>query len=134
FGRAAEAGRRVAGRTGQGVPAVSPAALELYTACEVIDLHVETFVWTRILGYDLTRAHGPGPTGARWLGQADLPRLTAAGLSGVVLSIATNPARRSGTRTATLLANLARLRAAVARFQAAAPGRLTVYLAVQGAN
>jgi len=77
-----------------------------------VDLHVETYVWSRIFGYDLTRAHGPGPTGARWLGQADLPRLAAAGLSAVVLSIATNPARRSGTRTATLLANLARLRAA----------------------
>src|SRR5579884_2879065 len=80
----------------------SAAGLELYRACEVVDLHVETFVWARILGYDLTRLHGPGPTGARWFGQADLPRLRAAGLSGVVLSIATNPARRPGTRTATL--------------------------------
>ncbi|HTC81977.1 MAG TPA: hypothetical protein VK848_10640, partial [Acidimicrobiia bacterium] len=79
-------------------PAHSSAALELYRSCEVVDLHVETFVWTRILRYDLTRAHGPGPTGARRLGQADLPRLAAAGLSAVVLSIATNPARRPGTR------------------------------------
>ena len=154
FGRAGEAGRRVAGRTGQGVPAVFPAALELYTACEVIDLHVETFVWTRILGYDLTRAHGPGPTGARWLGQADLPRLAAAGLSGVVLSIATNPLRPAGARTATLHANLAQLRAAVTSKPSASrltsastpvidiagyrtareAGQLAVFLAVQGGN
>jgi membrane dipeptidase len=66
-----------------------------------------------MFGYDLAAPHGPGPLRARYLGQADLPRLAAAGLSGVVLSIATNPFRRTGTRTATLLANIARLRAAV---------------------
>jgi membrane dipeptidase len=94
---------------------------------------VETFVWTRLLGYDLTRAHGPGLTGARWLGQADLPRLAAAGLSGAVLSIATNPARRPGTRTATLLGNLERLGAIVSRFEAGRPGP-KLYCAVQGGN
>src|SRR4051812_13606453 len=90
------------------VPATA-AALEIYQASEVVDLHVETFVWTRILRYDLARPHGRGPLQARYLGQADLPRLRAAGLSAVVLSIATNPTRRRGTRPATLLANLRRL-------------------------
>ncbi|HZQ79017.1 MAG TPA: membrane dipeptidase [Acidimicrobiia bacterium] len=119
---AAQPGR--SGLTGGGpAPAVSPEALALCRSCEVVDLHVETFVWTRILGYDLGRAHGPGPTGARWLGQADLPRLAAGGLSAAVLSIATNPARRPGTRTATLLRNLARLRAAVERDPAAGARR-----------
>jgi membrane dipeptidase len=100
--------------------AVSSAARELYRSCEVVDLHVETFVWTRIFGYDLAAPHGPGPLRARYLGQADLPRLRAAGLSGVVLSIATNPARRTGTRTATMLANLTRLQTAVTAGPAAA--------------
>jgi membrane dipeptidase len=111
----------------------------------VVDLHVETFVWTRILGYDLAAAHGPGPTAARYLGQADLPRLAAAGLSGVVLSIATNPARRPGTRTAALLANVDRLRAmasssatvvgdAAGYGLARDAGELGVFLAVQGGN
>jgi membrane dipeptidase len=147
FGEAGDPRHKVAGREGQGRLAASPAALELYTSCEVIDLHVETFVWTRIFGYDLARVHGPGPTGARWLGQADLPRLTAAGLSAVVLSIATNPARRSGTRTAALLRNLDRLRTLATSSstsalasgvdsyrQARADGRLAVFLAVQGGN
>ena len=108
------------GRTGRddggrgGGLAVSSAALELYRACEVVDLHVETFVWTRLLGYDLTKPHGSGPLRARYLGQADLPRLQVGGIAAVVLSIATNLVRPSGTRTATLLANLARLRAAAA--------------------
>jgi membrane dipeptidase len=66
-------------------------------------------VWTRVFGYDLTSAHGPGLLRARYFGQADLPRLRAAGLSTVVLSIATNPARPSGSRTATLIANLSRV-------------------------
>ena len=73
----------------------------------MIDLHVETFVWTRIFGYDLAAAHGPGPTRARYLGQADLPRLAAAGLSGVFLSIATNPLRRAGTRESFVVVGLA---------------------------
>ena len=111
---------------------VSPAALELYRSCAVVDLHVETFVWARILGYDLGRAHGPGPTGARWFGQADLPRLAAGGLSAVVLSIATNPLRRRGTGT--LLANISRLGALVERWRATSGSAMAVHLAVQGAN
>ena len=114
---------------GRGELAVSRPALDLYRSCRVVDLHVETFVWSRILGYDLGVEHGPGLLRARWFGQADLPRLRAAGLSAVVLSIATNPARRRGTRTATLLANLRRLQPV-----AGAADGLTVHLAVQGAN
>ena len=105
-------------------------------------------MWTRTLRYDLTSAHGPGPLRARYFGQADLPRLRAAGLSAVVLSIATNPARPSGTRTATLLANLNRLQyitdAASAATTSISPTststsaagkrHLVVHLAVQGGN
>jgi membrane dipeptidase len=92
-------------------------------------------VWTRILRYDLTAHHGPGPLRARYLGQADLPRLQEAGLSAVVLSIATNPARRRGTRTATLLANLTRLqRITSASTSTSASGEFNIHLAVQGGN
>ena len=110
----------------------SAAAIDLYGACEVVDLHVETFVWTRIFRYDLTAPHGPGPLRARYLGQADLPRLRKAGLSAVVLSIATNPTRRRGTRTATLLANLKRLQSMTQG--ARTPSGITAHLAVQGGN
>lgn len=92
-------------------------------------------MWSRIFGYDLAAAHGAGPLRARYLGQADLPRLRAAGLSAVVLSIATNPARRHGTRTATLLANLERLRRMTSTSTAGSPSSdLAVHLAVQGGN
>ena len=92
-------------------------------------------MWTRLFGYDMARHHGPGPLRARYLGQADLPRLRAAGLSTVVLSIATNPARRHGTRTAALLTNLARMEritsTSTSPLVSASPA---VYLAVQGGN
>jgi membrane dipeptidase len=56
-------------------------------------------------------------------------------LSAVVLSIATNPARRRGTRTATLLANLNRLqRITSTSSSTSASDGLTVHLAVQGGN
>ena len=116
-------------------PRISNAAADLYRSCEVVDLHVETFVWTRIFGYNLATTHGVGPLRARYFGQADLPRLQAAGLSAVVLSVATNPARRHGTRTATLLANLQRLeRITSTSGSTSLTGDLAVYLAVQGGN
>jgi len=117
---------------------ISDAAADLYRSCEVVDLHVETFVWTRIFGYDLMRWHGAGPLRAWYFGQADLPRLRAAGLSAVVLSIATNPARRPGRRTSTLLKNLARLQRIASQpsssTSTSASQGLTVHLAVQGGN
>ena len=113
-----------------------------------MDAHVESFIWTRVLGYDLSSAHGPGLLGGRFWSQADLPRMAEAGLSGVVLSIATNPFRRRPRRTPTLAANLDRLRAFVDRHpddlavvsdldgyrRARAAGRLACFLAVQGGN
>ncbi len=52
----------------------------------------------------------------------------------MVLSIATNPLRRPGSRTATLLANLDRLQAAADRHRASNPRGMAVHLAVQGGN
>jgi membrane dipeptidase len=126
---------------------VSPEAHELYAACQVVDLHVESFVWTRVFGYDLTRPHGRGVLGARLWSQADLPRMVQAGMSGAVLSIATNPFRRSERRPLTLAANVERLRRAVAGLAEAAvvadhagyrrargEGKLACFIAIQGGN
>jgi len=74
--------------------------------------------------------------------------MVEAGLTGVVLSVSTNPFRRRGHRTPTLLANLDRLRRAVEAhpdhvavvtdhagyLQARADGKLACFLAVQGGN
>jgi membrane dipeptidase len=88
---------------------ISRAALELWRAAAPIDLHIDTFIWQRLFGYDLRRRHGTGPFAARLLGHADLPRCLAAGLGGAVWIITTNPLRsRAGKRQA-LFANLQRL-------------------------
>ena len=68
-------------------------AVELYLASEVIDQHVDTFIWHRVFGYDLTRRHGAGPFGARLLGQADFPRVREAAIGGAVWVVTTNPLR-----------------------------------------
>lgn len=120
----------------------------MFAACDVVDLHVESFVWTRVLGYDLGTWHGRTPLpGHRLLGQADLPRMLAVGLSGAVMSIATNPFRTAAGRRAVFFANLARLRRLLGRdprvevvadaagyARARAAGRLATFLGVQGAN
>ena len=126
---------------------VSCEAVELCGASDVVDAHVESFVWSRVFGYDLAKEHGAGALGGCFYSQADLPRMAAAGLTGVVLSVATNPFRRRERRTPTLLANLAHLRAAVdahpgstvvsdvaGYLRARARGKLACFLAVQGAN
>jgi len=125
---------------------VSREAVELYRASEVFDLHVDTFIWTRVFGYDLLRRHGRGLLGARFYGQADLPRLRAAGVGGAIWSITTNPLRRR--RAEVFRKNLDRLVAIFARapeevalcrdaadYRAArAAGRHAAFIGVQGGN
>ena len=129
-------------------PTVSQEALDLYRACDVIDLHVDTFIWTRIFRYDLLRRHGRGLLGARFYGQADLPRLREAGVGGAIWSITTNPLRRASRRTAVFRGNLERLVAIFARapaevalcrsaadYRAArAAGRHAAFVGIQGGN
>src|SRR5262245_36699119 len=68
-------------------------AADLYLASEVIDLHVDSFIWTRVFGYDLARRHGRGLFGARFYSQVDFPRVREARIGGALWSITTNPYR-----------------------------------------
>ncbi|MGH9277403.1 MAG: dipeptidase [Acidimicrobiales bacterium] len=112
---------------------------------DVIDIHSESFVWTRVFGYDVRRAHGRGVLGARLYSQADLPRMRDGGLTGAVVSISTNPFRRRANRLAVLGTNVERLVAALASavavvrdeagYRAArAVGRFACFVALQGGN
>lgn len=92
---------------------VSREAIELYQAADVIDLHVDSFIWSRVFGYDLLRRHGRGPFGARFFSQVDVPRLREAGVGGALWSITTNPLRSARGRARTFEQNLASLRAAI---------------------
>src|SRR5262249_56202960 len=68
-------------------------AVHLTHRCELIDLHVDTFIPLRLWGYDPLARHRGGPFGRFFFGQLDLPRLLAGGLTGAMWSITTNPAR-----------------------------------------
>jgi membrane dipeptidase len=116
-------------------------------ADDLLDAHIESFVWTRVLGYDLLRSHGRGVLGGRLYSQVDVPRMRAAGMTGGVFSVATNPFRSRAGRRTTLLANLVRLRSALEADpgvavvadaagyrRARAEGRMGCFLAVQGGN
>ncbi len=127
---------------------VSLEAAQLLAASDCIDLHIESFIWTRLCGYDLRRRHGRGLLGARLYSQVDFPRMAEGGMTGGVFSIATNPFRRRKRRTATCLRNIAALRAIIAScpdtlqlvtdragyHRARAAGKIACWLALQGAN
>lgn len=103
--RASESGSAAWARA-LGIP---EAAVALYLASEVIDLHIDTFIWRRLFGYDLARRHGRGLLNGCFYSHCDLPRVREAKVGGAVWIITTNPLRtRRGRRTA-LLQNIARL-------------------------
>jgi membrane dipeptidase len=125
---------------------VSREAVELYLKSDIVDLHIDSFIWTRIFGYDLTRRHGHGLFGARFYSQVDLPRLREARVTGAIWVITTNPLRRG--RGALFLRNLERLRTILAgvpdevtlvrtaaEYRAArAADRHAAFIGVQGGN
>lgn len=126
---------------------VSRAAAELLLASEVIDLHLESFIPTRLYGYDLGRRHGKGVLRGRYFGHLDFPRALEAGLTGAMWSIATNVFRSARGRRRVLERNLARLGARIdahpgmrvvrtyAEYRAArAAGDHAAWLSVQGGN
>ena len=95
---------------------VSREAIDLYLGSEVVDLHIDTYLWVRILGYDLGRRHDPRLWAARFLGQVDLPRLREANVGAGVWVVTTNPFRRAGSRPARLRSNLEQLGNALGRY------------------
>jgi len=126
---------------------VSEAAGALYRSTDVIDLHIDTFIWRRVFGYDLTKEHGTGVFDARLYGQADFPRVRAAGLTGAQWVITTRPFFTQKGRRDTFFRNLATLTGLLegtgqaevvttrAQYSAAKQrGKHAVFIAVQGGN
>lgn len=127
---------------------VSREAVEIYLASDVIDLHVDSFIWTRVFGYDLRRRHGHGLFGARFYSQVDFPRAREAGLTGAIWVITTNPSRRAERRADVFLKNLRHLQSLfdsvpedfavvrnVAEYRRArAAGKHGAFIGIQGGN
>lgn len=88
---------------------ISLEAASLFHECEVIDLHVDSFIWTRVAGYDLTAPHSPGPAPGHFFRQVDIPRLRQVGIDAATWVITTNPWRTATARKTTLARNLERL-------------------------
>lgn len=93
---------------------ISEAATQLFAASDVVDLHVDSFIWTRLLGYDIGKRHRPRLLRGCFLNQVDLPRLRSVGVTGAIWVITTNPLRSGAGRARAFEANLARLRALLA--------------------
>jgi membrane dipeptidase len=89
---------------------ISREAVELYLASEVIDLHVDSFIWRRILGRTVTRRRDPWfPIRGIAFGHADLPRLREAQIGGATWVVTTNPLREGLDRLAAFERNLKEL-------------------------
>ncbi|MEY4545685.1 MAG: hypothetical protein RL685_1880 [Pseudomonadota bacterium] len=89
---------------------ISRESVELFARSEVIDLHVDSFIWTRIFGYDLGRRHRPRLLRGCFYNQVDVPRLRSVGISGAIWVITTNPLRTGAARARAFERNLLRLR------------------------
>jgi len=89
---------------------VTEEAVELFRSSDAIDLHIESFVWRRIFGYDLHRPHRGGVFGRFFFGHADFPTARKVGLGGATWVISTNPARSARGRRRAFEKNLGALR------------------------
>jgi membrane dipeptidase len=126
---------------------VSAEARALHDDADVIDLHVDSFIWRRIFGYDFRRRHAAFTAGVM-LSQFDLPRAREAGVNGATWVITTNPLGDARDREASFFENLGELTALLespeagarvvrtaAEYRAArAAGLHAAFVGVQGGN
>jgi membrane dipeptidase len=89
---------------------VSREAVDLYLESDVIDLHVDSFIWHRVFGRSpLERQRSlPFMPGVA-LGHADLPRLREAHVTGATWVVTTNPLREGPDRVRAFLDNMDRV-------------------------
>jgi membrane dipeptidase len=128
---------------------IPTAAVELYRSTDVIDLHIDSFIWQRTFGYDLTKRHrAPRFLAGAFLGQVDFPRILQAEISGATWVITTNPVREPSDRARVFEANLNELvrtfQRSSAHFQlvtnareydaARAAGKHAAFIGVQGGS
>jgi membrane dipeptidase len=73
----------------------SPDAQALHRACPPIDLHADTLMWSRWLGYDMLARHEPPLWRAAFGGHVDVPRLRDGGLGAQFFSLVSLPVSRT---------------------------------------
>jgi membrane dipeptidase len=126
---------------------ISEEAAALHYTSEIVDLHVDSFIWRRIFGYDPRQRHTAFTRGVM-MSQFDLPRAREAGIAGATWIITTNPLGDARDREAALFENLGELTAllespeaaarvvrSAAEYRAArAAGLHAAFVGVQGGN
>ena len=73
------------------MPVLPAEALAFHHECLVLDLHVDTLLWTRLFGYDFASAHRNRLPRAPFGWHVDLPRAREGGLRAAVLGLVVNP-------------------------------------------
>ncbi len=73
----------------------SPDAHALHRACPPIDLHADTLMWSRWLGYDMLARHDPPLWRAAFGGHVDVPRMRDGGLGAQFFSLVSLPISRT---------------------------------------
>lgn len=73
----------------------SAAARELHDAYPAIDLHADTLMWARWIGYDLHRRHTPPLPMAALGGHVDVPRLREGGVGAQFFGLVSLPIAKS---------------------------------------
>ena len=126
---------------------LSAEAEALHFDSDVVDLHVDSFIWRRIYGYDFRKRHAAFTAGVM-MSQFDLPRARVAGLSGATWVITTNPLGDARDREGKLFENVRELSAMLespeasacvvrtaAEYRAArARGLHAAFIGIQGGN
>jgi membrane dipeptidase len=127
---------------------ISQEAVDLYLRSDVLDLHIDSFLWHRIFRYDLTKAHGPSWLPGVFWSQVDFPRIRQAAITGATWVFTTNPAVAAAERPRRLLENLhtferllesvsehfAIVRSEAEYQQCKQQGKHGIFLGIQGGN
>lgn len=71
----------------------SPEARAIHSAHPAIDLHADTLMWSRWIGYDLLRRHEPPLPRAAIGGHVDLPRMIDGGMGAQFFGLVSLPTR-----------------------------------------
>jgi membrane dipeptidase len=127
--------------------AVGEQAAEFHRQCTVADLHADTFLWKRLLGYDVARRHRSLVPGNPFFNHIDIPRAVEGGLNITGQGVVAHPWRASRCHERgikmidTILQGIDRnpdalqlaLDARQAR-EAVAAGKIAVFIGVEGGH
>ena len=92
---------------------ISSAAIDLYLDSEIVDMHIDSWIWKRVFGYDILKRHRCGMFRYRFYSQSDVPRLARAHVGAAIWVITTNPFRTKRSRHHTFFHQLKEMKKGV---------------------